>query len=114
VSILGHTCYIAKASFIKSRYIRVAGNVRTGQPEPKSLSATEFILCKLPLDGWLVIPRANYRQAQFRLWQNEAASRWTGPWDLNMTLNAWHLIEGAVGSQQPAVSSRQTEGGAAA
>ena len=103
VSILGHICYVTWASFHKSHYLRVAGNVHASRPEPKSLSGTEFVLCKLPLDGWLVIPRANYRLAIFRLWTKEPTSRWTGPWDLNLALNAWHLIEGAG-----AASSRQS------
>ncbi len=112
VSILGHICYVTWASFHKSHYLRVAGNVHASRPEPKSLSGTEFVLCKLPLDGWLVIPRANYRLAIFRLWTQEPTSRWTGPWDLNLALNAWHLIEGAPlpegGPRQTAEDSRQS------
>ena len=105
VSILGHICRVTTTCFYKSRYLRVAGNVLASQPEPKSLSGTEFVLCKLPLDGWLVIPRANYRRAIFRLWKQETTSRWTGPWDLNIALDAWHLITGdpsgkAAGNQE--------------
>jgi len=102
VSILGHVCYVARGCFYKSRYLRVAGNVPPGKPEPKSLSGIEFVLCKLPVDGWLVIPRAEYRLAVFRLWTNGPTTRWTGPWDLSTALNAWHLIEGAAGSQSAA------------
>ncbi|HMD98119.1 MAG TPA: hypothetical protein VKM93_12430 [Terriglobia bacterium] len=104
VSILDHICFVAKASFFKSHYVRVLGSLRTSStPEPKSLLGTEFVLCSLPVDGWLVIPRAHYRLAVFRRWTKGVTSGWTGPWDVSTALNGWHLIEGAGGSRQSVV-----------
>ncbi len=93
VSILGHICYVSKAFIRPLYYIRVVTRGSASLPKLTSLSGTEFVLSKLPRNGWLVIPRARCKRTTFDLRKKERASRQSGRWDLTQALNAWHLFK---------------------